>query len=129
MDNTNHQHNVGTAPRDQGLEMKMKHEYNEDVIGYVVTREDGRSANFQFELPDSNHPQPKHYLAWGCEGDDTHRQFTEDELCEMSDYLKSQEDVRDTVKAFNKAFYKDGEWDMPYPLSRHHIFEAAEGEE
>lgn len=107
--------------------MKMKHEYNEYVIGYVVTTEDGRSCNFQFDKIFSNHPQPKYELKTGCEGDDTHRQFSDDEIVKMSEFLDSQEDVKETLEAFNVAIYENENFaHKTAPIQRWEILEAAD---
>lgn len=108
----------------------MKHEYNEYVIGYVVNYGDGRSCNFQFDKVLSNHPQPAYQLLSGCEGDDTHRQFTESELKEMDDYLSEQDDVKETLEAFNAAIYENENFaEKTAPIQRWEILEAAEGSE
>lgn len=105
----------------------MKHEYNEYVIGYVVTMNDGRSCNFQFDKIFSNHPQPNYTLKFGCEGDDTWRQFTEQELNKMGEYLLYQDDVKETLEAFNKAIYENENFaNKTAPIHRFEILEAAE---
>ena len=104
----------------------MKYEYNEYVIGYVVTMTDGRSCNFQFDKVFSNHPQPNYTLKFGCEGDDTWRQFTEEELNDRSDYLLSQADVKETLEAFNTAIYENENFSYnTAPIERWEILEAA----
>lgn len=105
---------------------KLSYEYNEYVIGYVVSYGDGRSCNFQFDKVFSNHPQPKYELKTGCEGDDTHRQFSDDEIVEMSEFLNSQEDVKETIEAFNTAIYENESFaDKTAPIQRWEILEAA----
>lgn len=79
----------------------ITHEYNEYVLGYIVKMADCRSCNFQFEKIFSNHPQPNYTLKFGCEGDDTWLQFTEDELQQMTDYLLAQADVKATLEKLN----------------------------
>lgn len=112
----------------QGV-VDMRYEYNEDVVGYVVTMADGRSCNFQFDKIFSNHPQPKYELKAGCAGDDTHRQFTEDELIEMDKYLSSQDDVKETLKAFNIAIYENENFaNRTAPIQRWEVLEAAESD-
>ena len=106
---------------------KFNYEYNEYVIGYVVNYGDGRSCNFQFDKVFSNHPQPKYELKTGCEGDDTHRQFSDDEIVEMGEFLDSQEDVKETLEAFNTAIYENENFaDKTAPIQRWEILEAAE---
>lgn len=68
--------------------MKLSHEYNEYVVGLVVTDlETNRSVNFQFNPIESNHPEPKLALKHSCEGDDTAEVFTVEELEIISDYV------------------------------------------
>lgn len=106
---------------------KMTYEYNEYVVGYVVNYGDGRSCNFQFDKIFSNHPQPKYSLFFDCEGDDTHRQFSEDELEEMRDYLLSKEDVKETLEAFNVAIYENENFaEKIAPIHRFEILDAAQ---
>jgi hypothetical protein len=105
----------------------LSHEYNEYVVGYVVNYGDDRSCNFQFDKIFSNHPQPKYTLRFGCEGDDTWRQFTDDELSKMSDYLLSQSDVKETLEAFNIAIYENENFShKTAPIERFEILSAAE---
>lgn len=105
----------------------MKHEYNEYVVGYVVTIKDGRSCNFQFDKIQSNHPNPSYILRAGCEGDETHEQFSEDELIKMNEYLMSQDDVKDVLKAFNIAIYENENFmNKTCPIQIFEIFDAAE---
>jgi len=100
----------------------ITYEYNEYVIGYVVKYHDGRECNFQFDKIFSNHPEPNFILKYGCEGDDTHRIFTEEELKEMSDFLNQQTDVKELSVAFTDAKYKGMEY--RYPLFKSEIFDA-----
>lgn len=68
--------------------MKLSHEYNEYVVGLVVTDvETNRSVNFQYDPIESNHPEPKLALKHSCEGDDTAEVFTVEELGIISDYV------------------------------------------
>jgi hypothetical protein len=108
---------------------KFNYEYNDGLIGYVVSYEDGRRCNFQFEKIFSNHPEPDFELTHGCTGDTSDEQFAEDELAEMSEYLNSQEDVKETISAFNKAFYENEDFREKIwsgPMDRWEILEAAE---
>lgn len=105
----------------------MKHEYNEYIVGYVVTNDDGRSCNFQFQKIFSNHPQPDYELTWGCEGEDTYKDFSEDELIEMSEYLDAQEDVKEVLEAYNVAIYENEDFaNKISPIQEYEIFEASE---
>lgn len=78
----------------------LSYEYNEYVIGYVVTDlETGRSANTQFHDRGNN----DHALKFGCEGDDTHAVFTETELEAMTDWLRAQDGIADLENAYDAA--------------------------
>jgi hypothetical protein len=78
----------------------LSYEYNEYVIGYVVTDlETGRSANAQFHDRGNN----DHALKFGCEGDDTHTVFTETELEAMTDWLRAQDGIADLENAYDAA--------------------------
>ncbi len=88
--------------------LDLEYEYNEYVIGYVVTdKATGRSVNFQFEQAQSNHPQPAIQLTWGCTGDETHEVFSQEELDEISEWLRSHEDVREAEEIYETAYYVD----------------------
>ena len=83
--------------------MKLTHEYNEYVVGYVVTdTETGRTLNFQLERIISNHPDPDFELIHSCSGDDTHADFTEEELEEAQEYVESQKDIKKWLRDFNE---------------------------
>lgn len=111
----------------ENTKSKLKHSYNEYVIGYVVDYGDGRSCNFQFDKIFSNHPQPKYELCAGCEGDETRQQFSDEEIVEMSEYLNEQEDVQETLEAFNVAIYENETFaNKTSPIQRWEILEAAE---
>lgn len=88
--------------------MKLSHEYNEYVIGYVVTdSETNRSVNFQFDHNRSISYSPfdqAHFLNWGCEGDDTHEAFNEAELEEISEYLSNQTDAKKAEELVTTIF-------------------------
>lgn len=83
--------------------MKLTHEFNEYVVGLVVTDEEtGRSVNFQYEKYNSNHPEPNYYLSHSCEGDETHKEFTQEELEIISEYvsaLPNSEKLEDEMTA------------------------------
>ncbi len=71
--------------------MELSHEYNEYVVGLVVTdKETNRSVNFQYaQFQPTNHPEPNYYLQHSCEGDDTASVFTEFELEKISEYVNN----------------------------------------
>jgi len=80
--------------------LDLSYEYNEHVVGYIVTdKATGRSANAQFHDRGNN----DHALKFGCEGDDTHSVFTETELEAMTDWLRAQEGVCDLENAYDAA--------------------------
>ena len=88
--------------------MKLTHEFNEYVVGLVVTDEEtGRSVNFQYEQIESNHPTPDYVLTWGCEGDDTYNTFNEDELEVISDYVKSLDNRETLEKEMTELMHSD----------------------
>lgn len=72
----------------------LKYEYNSDLIGYVVEdTETNKTINFQFEKIFSNHPTPDFILKSACEGDDTFRNFSDEERISIRNWLRSHEDV------------------------------------
>lgn len=89
--------------------MKLSHEYNEYVVGFVVTdTETNRSVNFQFEKDSqTNHPEPNYYLTWGCEGDDTADAFSEEELEIISEYVDSLPETKVLENAITEIMYGD----------------------
>ena len=96
--------------------MKLSHEFNEYVVGLVVTDEKtGRSVNFQFEKFNSNHPEPNYYLSHSCEGDETSNAFSEEELQVISDYvdaLPNSEKLEDEMTALIYSELKEKMQDM-----------------
>lgn len=90
------------------MKMNLSYEYNEYVVGYVVTDLDtGRSVNFQFDHDRNINYNPenqRHFLTWGCEGDDTYKVFSEDELKEAAIYLKSEPDAQEAEKIITTIF-------------------------
>ena len=94
--------------------MNLSYEYNEYVIGYVVTDlETGRTCNFQFDQIQSNHPTPDFALQHGCEGDDTYTAFSDEELQEMRTWLRGHEEVDALEDAYTAAYYADETGDFP----------------
>lgn len=89
--------------------MKLIHEYNEYVVGLVVTDEEtGRSVNFQYDpFQPSNHPEPKYYLKHSCEGDDTADVFNHEELEIISAYVNSLENSETLENEITKIMYSD----------------------
>lgn len=88
--------------------MKLTHEFNEYVVGLVVTDEEtGRTVNFQYKQIESNHPTPDYVLTWGCEGDDTYNAFDENELQVISDYVKSLDNSETLEKEITALMHSD----------------------
>lgn len=105
----------------------MIYKYDDDLIGYTVTLSDSKTLNFQFDKILSNHPQPDYVLKYGCHGDDTFRQFNDDDLKRISEFLLSREDVKRLIEAFNTAIYDNAEFrHISAPVSEREIFCAAQ---
>lgn len=84
--------------------MNLTHEYNEYVVGYVITDNDTlRALNFQLEKIDSNHPSPDWDLYHSCAGDETHNDWRIGELVTAQNYVDSQEDIQEWLREVNKA--------------------------
>ena len=83
--------------------MKLTHEYNEYVIGYVVTDlESGKSVNFQLEKTSSNHPSPDFVFRHSCQGDETSSDWSEEDLDLASCYIDEQDDVNNLLTVINE---------------------------
>ena len=112
--------------------MKLSYEYNEYVIGYIVTDEESdRTLNFQFEKFNSNHPTPDFYLAPACAGDETHLGWTEEEQIEAKEWLRNHSDVIELEDAFTKAFYENYDFRencYSSEITINDIFEAAKND-
>ena len=89
--------------------LELEHEYNEYVIGYVVTdKNTGRSINFQFEkYHPSNHPTPDFHVYSQCEGDETYKEFKQYEIDYIAEWLDSKADVNEAEEIYTKAYYVD----------------------
>lgn len=94
--------------------MNLVHEYNEYVVGFIVTdTATNRAVNFQFdEDRQTNHPQPNFYLRHSCEGDDTAAVFSEEELEEITMYLRSFDEVNQLEKKFTALMYSSLKADL-----------------
>ena len=107
MGGNNANHRASRLLELEDYKMQLSYEYNEYVIGYVVTDDEtGRSCNFQFDHDRNISYDPvgqRHFVTFGCEGDDTHADFSEEELNEMRDWLRSHEDVKKAEKIFTSA--------------------------
>lgn len=90
--------------------MKLSYEYNEYLIGYVVTDEEtNRSVNFQFHPVESNHPYPQWKLKFGCIGDDTYKDFTEEELEMCRKFISTRADATHTCSVITSIMHGDEE--------------------
>lgn len=89
--------------------LELEHEYNEYVIGYVVTdKTTGREINFQFEkYQQTNHPAPDFYVYSQCDGDETHKAFKQYEIDYIAEWLDSKSDVKEAEETYTKAHYVD----------------------
>lgn len=104
----------------------LGHEYNEYVIGFIIKTSKG-DINAQFEQCHSNHPEPAYELQLACEGDDTHRKFTETEIDELCNYMASQEDLQKIESLFTMAMYNSPDFARKTaPIYEWEIEEAAE---
>lgn len=98
--------------------MKLSHEYNEYVIGFVVTdQETNRSVNFQLEEITSNHPSPDFEFTHSCEADETNENFTAEELEEAQEYLDAQDDVIRLLSEINEAKDRIGNYEVKQKIS------------
>jgi hypothetical protein len=82
----------------------LGHEYNEYVIGYVITTSKG-DVNAQFQKCHSNHPQPAYLLYLGCEGDDTSNHLNDNDRDAVMDYIRNNPDMDVLEEAYTKAMY------------------------
>lgn len=74
----------------------MKHEWDGSLIGFRVMLGDGRDCNFGFEQM----PSGDFKLVWGANGDDTWRQFTEEELIKITEYFEALPEVKKLEQAY-----------------------------
>ena len=90
------------------VESKVTYQYNESVIGYTVSIDERTAANAQFE--DRGNNCHSFVLDFACEGDETHEEYTKDELTFMRSVLRADESVRRLEDAFdNRAEALDAE--------------------
>lgn len=86
--------------------MKFIKEWNEYVTGYVLTSDDCRSLNVQFEINrNSNHPEPDVIAVIGAEGDETINVYTDEEQEEIRNYIKNDADISAIALAMTTKFY------------------------
>ena len=106
--------------------MNFKKEWNEYVIGFILTFDDGRSINVQFEKNRaSNHPQPDMIAVIGAEGDETIDKFNEKEQEEIRQIISADDDIIAVEKAITKIFYNFENVNL-YEMSLNDIFSLAE---
>jgi hypothetical protein len=88
--------------------MNFKKEWNEYVIGYVLTSDDNRNINVQYEVNrNSNHPEPNVVAVIGAEGDETINAYTYEEQEEIKQYILADEKIQAVAKAMTKIIYSD----------------------
>ena len=88
--------------------MKFIKEWNEYVIGYVLTSNDGRSLNVQYEVNrNSNHPEPSIIAVIGAEGDETVDAYTDEEQEEIRAYIVNDDDISIIAKAMTTIIYSN----------------------
>lgn len=106
--------------------MKFTKEFNEYVIGFVLTFDDGRAINVQYELNrTSNHPQPDMIAVIGAEGDETIFSFTEEEQEKISKAMSFDDDINALAAAMTKIVYSHLDVNF-YEMSLSDIFSLAE---
>ena len=88
--------------------MKFTKEWNEYVIGYILTSDDGRSLNVQFEINrNSNHSEPSVIAVIGAEGDETVDVYTDEEQEEIRAYIVNDDDISSIAKAMTTIIYSN----------------------
>ena len=102
-------------------------EYNEYVVGYVITFEDGRSINVQYEPCFSNHPQPDIQAQIGCAGDETIDAFNQDEIDYIRNViLKNNDEIIGFGKMLDVVTYSDKKDLLTCPLDYSYLEELIE---
>lgn len=93
--------------------MKFSKEWNEYVIGFVLSTDDGRSINVQYEVNrTSNHPQPDMIAVIGAEGDETIDLFTDEEQEEIRAFIIDDYEINEIADAMTVIIYVDGGKDI-----------------
>jgi hypothetical protein len=88
--------------------MKFTKEWNEYVVGYILTSDDGRSLNVQFEINrNSNHPEPSIIAVIGAEGDETINVYTDEEQEKIRNYITNDVDISVIALAMTTIIYSD----------------------
>lgn len=106
---------------------ECSYEYDEFLVGYIVTATDGRSVNLQFEKCNSNHPEPNYYLYYGCTGDTSYEVFKEHELKAIDSWLQEQPEIIEMQNAVTYLTYETSFFEKDaYPLDKWAILDAYE---
>lgn len=89
--------------------LKLKNlEYNEYVVGFVATFDDGRSINIQYEpYRNTNHPEPAVIAGIGLEGDETASNFTENERDWIVDNILNTTEIVQVGELLTKIEYSE----------------------
>lgn len=111
--------------------MNLTHEYNEYVVGYVVTDEDtGREINAQFQEYQHGYGDYAARIDVACAGDESHEGWSEEEQAEVVAYLNEQPEVLKLESAISALYEARGYYamtEMGTP-TEDAIFEAAKAE-
>ena len=85
-------------------------EYNEYVVGYVVTFTDDRTINVQYEPNrNTNHPEPDYIAVIGAQGDETIDAFTIDEQEFIKRCVLNIEEIDNFGRMLTEIMYSDNE--------------------
>lgn len=84
-------------------------EYNDYVVGYVLTMNDGRNINVQFDKCFLNYFELAFEARIGCEGDETHDAFNYDELAEIREFIANNEAIKKFGEMLTVAYYANPE--------------------
>ena len=88
--------------------MKFIKYWNEYVVGYVLTSDDGRSLNVQYEVNrNGSHPEPSIIAAIGVEGDETVDAYTDEEQEEIRNYIMGDDDISAIASAMTTIIYSN----------------------
>ena len=88
--------------------MKFIKDWNAYVIGYVLTSDDGRSLNVQYEVNrNRNSSHPSIIAAIGVEGDETIDAYTDEEQEEIRNYITNDVDISAIASAMTTIIYSN----------------------
>lgn len=106
--------------------MKIQKEWNEYVVGYVMSL-NNKDINVQFEKnKNSNHPQPDFIAVIGANGDETIFNFNDAEIEFIKSIIKNDAEIIAVSEAITKIFYNFEENINLYEMSLNDIFSLAE---